>query len=289
MVDRIDDLSARSSGAGAGEGPTRTDSRLLNLEDFIGPQSTIRKIYEFSLLVAAVVAAYLLVVEGPLATGLSWALWFWFAIDYSIRVWRAPDRGAYVRSHRIELLAALPLDFFRPFRLLRVLRPLGLLMRATSGLRDVLGLHGVTLITAVGVAVVLCGGVLFSWIEPDVAPTVADGVWWSIVTTTTVGYGDLSPSTTSGRLVAAVLMVSGIGLLGAVTGEVAERLTRRAVNDAADHTGNPDLDHLIDRLGQWPSLERHERRRLAGLLRVMADEEPRSDVTDRSDTPQEDR
>lgn len=264
------------------------DSRLINLEDFVGPQSAVRKVYEFSLLAAAVVSAYLIVVEGLLATTLSWFLWFWFAVDYSVRVWRADDRSAYVHNHRIELLAALPLDFFRPFRLLRVIRPLGLLMRATTGLRDVLGLHGVTLITAVGVCVVLFGGVLFSWIEPDVAPTVADGVWWSIVTTTTVGYGDISPSTTSGRLVASVLMVSGIGLLGAVTGEVAERLSRRASADTAEHTGNPDLDHLIGRLGQWSSLERHERRRLAGLLSAMADEEHSSGNTDQSRNLQED-
>lgn len=53
---------------------------------------------------------------------------------------------------------------------------------------------------------------------------IKDGVWWAIVTMTTVGYGDISPSTPWGRLVAAVLMVCGIGLLSVLTATVATQL-----------------------------------------------------------------
>ena len=53
---------------------------------------------------------------------------------------------------------------------------------------------------------------------------VKDGIWWAIVTMTTVGYGDISPSTPWGRMVAAVLMVFGIGLLSVLTVTVATQL-----------------------------------------------------------------
>ncbi len=46
-------------------------------------------------------------------------------------------------------------------------------------------------------------------------------LWWSIVTATTVGYGDISPSTGLGRLIALILMATGIGLLGMITGSIA--------------------------------------------------------------------
>jgi voltage-gated potassium channel Kch len=50
---------------------------------------------------------------------------------------------------------------------------------------------------------------------------IGDGIWWAIVTATTVGYGDISPVTTEGRIIAVVLMLLGIGVIGAFTATVA--------------------------------------------------------------------
>lgn len=60
---------------------------------------------------------------------------------------------------------------------------------------------------------------------------IGDGLWWSITTMTTVGYGDRYPVTTSGRFVAAALMLAGIALLGVVTATVASWLIER-IDDA---------------------------------------------------------
>ena len=51
--------------------------------------------------------------------------------------------------------------------------------------------------------------------------TFSDSLWWSFVTTTTVGYGDISPSTNMGRIIAAILMLVGIGFVGMLTGTIA--------------------------------------------------------------------
>ncbi|WP_404404500.1 ion channel [Jeotgalibacillus malaysiensis] len=63
------------------------------------------------------------------------------------------------------------------------------------------------------VALIFCGGILAFLIEPDTFQTVGDGWWWALVTISTLGYGDLVPVTTEGRLLAACLLVIGAGLL----------------------------------------------------------------------------
>jgi voltage-gated potassium channel len=196
-------------------------------------------------------------------------IWAWFAGDYAVRVFVANDRADYVRRHRLELVAALPLDVFRPARLLRLLRPLAMLMRATKGLRDVLGLTGIRLIAAVGATVVCVGGALLPRLDPEVATSFEEGLWWAVVTTTTVGYGDISPTTTGGRVLAAALMIAGIGMLGALTGEVAERfLSMRTVEP--ETSGDADVDHVRARLLEWSTLSPAERRRMAALLEAVA-------------------
>lgn len=57
--------------------------------------------------------------------------------------------------------------------------------------------------------------------------TYFDAVWWATSTTSTVGYGDIHPMTTEGRIIGMILMTFGIGLLGAVAGIVSNMLLRR--------------------------------------------------------------
>jgi voltage-gated potassium channel len=65
----------------------------------------------------------------------------------------------------------------------------------------------------------------------DLFKDVGDGLWWAIVTFTTIGYGDKYPITTEGRLLAGVLMMLGIGLLGTVTGKIAAALVERRIRE----------------------------------------------------------
>ncbi len=69
------------------------------------------------------------------------------------------------------------------------------------------------------VFVVLSGSLLIMYFEKKIP--FADALWWSIVTMTTVGYGDVSPGTPGGRIVGIFVMLSGIGLLGLLTATIA--------------------------------------------------------------------
>ena len=96
---------------------------------------------------------------------------------------------------------------------------------------------------------VLAGGAAFAAVEPH--QTTGEGIYWAITTMTTVGYGDLSPTTTKGKMLAAVVILVGVGFVAILTGAVAERflaseVEREAVEveEELDATGEALLREL---------------------------------------------
>jgi hypothetical protein len=79
--------------------------------------------------------------------------------------------------------------------------------------------------------VVVGGGVLISLIDNDEDPDAGIGMWWALQTVTTVGYGDVTPSQLSGRLVGAVLMLWGTAFIAIVTAVITSSFVTRASRD----------------------------------------------------------
>jgi voltage-gated potassium channel len=80
-------------------------------------------------------------------------------------------------------------------------------------------------VIAVSTLVVVFVGALIMWlVDSDNFSNYGVSLWWAIQTVTTVGYGDIVPNTVAGRIVAAVLMLTGIGLITVVSGAVASGL-----------------------------------------------------------------
>ena len=131
----------------------------------------------------------------------------------------------------IDLLASIPeieaLRWGRLFRIFRILR-IFLLARSLkefiSGLfknRTEGGVASVFLITFL-VIIFSSVAILFAERTPDaIITTAGDAVWWSITTITTVGYGDKYPVTHEGRFIAGLLMITGAGLFGTLSGVIA--------------------------------------------------------------------
>ena len=73
------------------------------------------------------------------------------------------------------------------------------------------------------IILVFTGGALISLTDNM---TLQDGIWWAFVSTATVGYGDITPATYCGRMIAMVLMLVGIGLIGSVTSTLTSFFTK---------------------------------------------------------------
>ena len=84
---------------------------------------------------------------------------------------------------------------------------------------------------------------IFYLAEPQIK-TFGDGIWWALVTITTVGYGDITPLTTLGRLVAGTLMFVGLGLIATVTAIVSAKFIANYV----DHHTNDDVLEKLEEL-----------------------------------------
>ncbi|MCI5222405.1 MAG: potassium channel protein [Candidatus Electrothrix sp. AR4] len=96
---------------------------------------------------------------------------------------------------------------------------------------------------AVILIIIFVSGFLITWLEEDLS--FASGIWWSIVTLTTVGYGDISPSTTSGRILAIFIMFFGIGLLGMLSASLATILISRKMKENKGMCPSTVENHII--------------------------------------------
>ena len=154
-----------------------------------------------------------------------------FFLDFLIRFFRAESKLAYMKWGWIDLLASIPANgVFRLGRIARVIQIIRVIKayRSISHIVENIFKNHMkgTFTFAVIVAFML---ILFSSVlilEVETAPnsnikTAEDALWWAYVTITTVGYGDLYPVTTEGRIVALVLMTAGVGLFGVFTGYLA--------------------------------------------------------------------
>ena len=84
---------------------------------------------------------------------------------------------------------------------------------------------------------------MFYITEPQIK-TFGDGIWWALVTVTTVGYGDITPLTTPGRVVAGGLMFIGLGLIATVTAIVSAKF----ITNYVDHHTNDDVLEKLEEL-----------------------------------------
>lgn len=160
-----------------------------------------------------------------------------FAIDYFSRLTLAKDKWEFFKNNIFDLLSIIPAtgvsSFFRIarigrlLRLLKVLRLLRLVGLA-GRLERLLEINGLLYYLYASLVVILVTSSLYCISEKVSFPTA---LWWSIVTSTTVGYGDISPTTLVGKLAAVINMLIGIGLVGMLTSSITGYFAKSSGDD----------------------------------------------------------
>lgn len=103
------------------------------------------------------------------------------------------------------------------------------------------------IVTATAI-VVVGGGALIRVLDHSEYPNIWVGMWWSLQTVTTVGYGDVTPKHSSGRLVGAVVMLEGIAFLAIITAAITSSFVARAEREqaAADDAEEAAFEARVD-------------------------------------------
>ncbi|HEL2738404.1 TPA: ion transporter [Streptococcus suis] len=188
---------------------------------------------------------------------LDWLLWFTFVVDYFLNLYFSEDRVEFIQGHVLELIAIIPFDsvfsflrlgrLARLFRLVKVARIFALSNRFWDTVNRLLHTNSLSKVLLLNISAVLTSSVLLSIIE---GKSFFDAVWWSIVTMTTVGYGDIVPQDTISKIIAILLMLVGICTFGMVTSTITrffsetERETKLDLLLARVEEQNEKLDRL---------------------------------------------
>jgi voltage-gated potassium channel len=205
--------------------------------------------------------------QARLLSGVDTGIWLIFVVDYTVGLYLSRARWDYAKGHVVELIAILPfsslLKGLRALRLVRLSRAARLVRltrmvrlvaygtRMAWMLRRFFATHNFYLSVIFTTLFILFGSMAVSHFE---GMKFGDALWWAFVTATTVGYGDISPTTTEGRFVAAFLMVTGIGFIGLLTGTVATFF----LSPQSGKKLNPHIELVIKQLQSFDSLSEED-------------------------------
>ncbi|MCD7909870.1 MAG: potassium channel family protein [Clostridium sp.] len=194
-----------------------------------------------------------------------------FTFDYLTRLIISTNRYKFIRNNICDLIAIIPLHtFFRTFKIFRLPllklfklpRLFAFLYRPLKKAKVFLNTNGFKYVVFITALLIVLGGILIHFAENM---SLSDGIWWAFVTATTVGYGDISPHTFYGRIIAMILMLMGIGLIRTVTSTITSyflRTKRRDVHCEA-------LEMIREQLEHFSELSEEDVEEICRILRAL--------------------
>jgi voltage-gated potassium channel len=191
-------------------------------------------------------------------------IWLIFVTDVIVRLVRSKNKLAYLKDHPFDIIAIIPLDSIfrlgRFARLIRLFRLLAIFSRLPVG--RILKTNNLDKVILWTFIIIFLSAIPINIVEPNIN-SYEDAMWWAIVTATTVGYGDISPETGLGRIIAIILMIFGIGLIGMVTSSISTYF----IKDKKE--GNTTVQFLQKELDRYEELDEKDLDTLILLLEKL--------------------
>lgn len=184
--------------------------------------------------------------HGELLFGLEWFFTILFTIEYVLRIISVKRVRGYVFSFYglVDLFSILPTyislllpgsQYFAVIRVLRVLRVFRVLkftqyLVEVDQLRDAMrrSRRKITVFVFTVITITVIVGSLMYVIEGEENgfTSIPRGIYWAIVTLTTVGYGDISPQTSLGQMLSSIIMIFGYGVIAVPTGIITSEMSK---------------------------------------------------------------
>jgi voltage-gated potassium channel len=241
---------------------TRAPWRDVWYEIIFGHETSTGRLFDIVLMTSILLSILAVVLESVRSIRESYGVYLgiaeWgfttlFTIEYIARLITAKSTRLYARSFFgiVDLFAIAPvylsllfgtahafsvvrsLRLLRIFRILKLSEYLGEAVTMQIALRE--SLRKITVFLLAVLTIVVISGAMMYQIEGEAHgfTSIPAGMYWAIVTVTTVGYGDIAPQTIPGRVVASVLMIVGYGIIAVPTGIVSFELARASTNGPA--------------------------------------------------------
>jgi voltage-gated potassium channel len=164
----------------------------------------------------------------------NWVIWAVFATELVAVLVFASQKRAALRAHWLDVaiviltipLLGKALAWLRLARFIRLARFGVIISRAVQAERRLTSGDSLRVASILTVALVCIAGAAQAAFASGDFTSLWDGIWWAVTTTTTVGYGDLYPTTVPGRIIGMVLMFVGIGFLSLLTASIASRFVK---------------------------------------------------------------
>lgn len=253
-------------------------SKLQNtLHDIIfGTESPLGKAFDICLIVAICISVLAVILDSvnlfnqrydSLLLTLEWSFTILFTIEYIARLYCSPHPILYARSFYgvVDILSILPsyltmiysgAQYFLIIRLLRVMRLFRVLkLLRYSGDANILTRSMwqsrrkiLIFLFTVMIFAILFGAFMFLIEGPENGfSSIPESIYWAIVTITTVGYGDITPHTPLGKMLASLVMILGYSIIavptGILTAELANEIRLDRSNRDCDHCGRSGHDN----------------------------------------------
>lgn len=206
-----------------------------------------------------------------------------FLCDYIVRLSISRRKINFIFNNGIDFLSGLPfmvignliykfnlfnfIDLKVKLEIVKVILLVILITKFKNKIKETVRVNKFNYLLIITTIIIVLGAVIIALLENM---TFGDAIWWSFVTFTTVGYGDVLLTTTLGRLVAILLMIFGIGFIGITTSTIAAYIVNKdIIRDRKRNFRDETLEFIKYKIDNIDSISDEELDSIYKTLRVL--------------------